>query len=161
MAQFHKLRLIKQKAAKAAAAGPVRRVVFGDLPEWANISQVLLLVHGGAIERAWSEDSEIIVQFVKEEQCVAYHETHSDGIAYQRADGVESKISVTLPEEGLVDNADLSDRVEAGASRVVCLAGLTAAFKADDDLSVMGVLAQDGWKDLKFERILVTQAEVS
>ncbi|CAG8001500.1 unnamed protein product [Penicillium salamii] len=160
LAQFHKLRILKEKAAKAAAAGVVRRVVFGDLPEWATISRILLLTHGGAIEQAWSEDGTVVVQFVEEKECLDYHEKHSAGIKYMAADGNEAVITVTLPEEGLPDNAALADRVAEGASRVVCLAGIAPGFKVgDDDISVLGVLAQDGWEGMKFERILITQAE--
>lgn len=161
MAQFRKLRVIKEKAAKAAAAGPVRRVVFGDLPEWATISRILLLTHGGAIEKAWVENDTVVVQFVEENECVDYHEKHSDGIKYLAADGNEAVITVTMPEEGLPDNAELANRVAEGASRVVCLEGLAAGFKAGDDVAVLGILAQPGWEGMKFERILVTQAEVS
>ncbi|CAG8383503.1 unnamed protein product [Penicillium salamii] len=160
MAQFRKLRILKEQAAKAAAAGVVRRVVFGDLPEWATVSRILLLTHGGAIEQAWSEDDTVVVQFVEEKECLDYHEKHSAGIKYMAADGNEAVITVTLPEDGLPDNAALADRVAEGASRVVCLAGIAPGFKAgDDDVSVLGILAQDGWEGMKFERILITQAE--
>lgn len=161
MAQFRKLRLIKQKAAKAAAAGPVRRVIFGDLPDWATISRILLLTHGGAVETAWAEEGTVVVQFVEEAACVDYHEKHADGIKYMAADGKEAVITVTLPEEGLRDNAELVQRVSEGASRVVYLEGLALGFKDSDGATVLGVIAQDGWEDMKFERILVTQGEVS
>ncbi|CAI7605410.1 unnamed protein product [Penicillium bialowiezense] len=159
MAQFRKLRLIKQKAAKAAAAGPVRRVIFGDLPDWATIPRILLLTHGGAVENAWAEEGTVVVQFVEEAACVDYHEKHADGIKYMAADGKEAVITVTLPEEGLRDNAELVQRVSEGASRVVYLEGLALGFKDSDGATVLGVIAQDGWEDMKFERILVTQGE--
>lgn len=161
MTQFRKLRLIKQKAAKAAAAGPVRRVIFGDLPDWATVSRILLLTHGGAVEYAWNEEGTVAVQFVEGAACLDYHEKHSDGIKYVTADGEEAIITVTMPEEGLRDHAELAQRVAEGASRVVCLEGLAPGFKDGDGTPILGVLAQDEWHDLKFERILITQAEVS
>lgn len=161
MTQFRKLRLIKQKAAKAAAAGPVRRVIFGDLPDWATVSRILLLTHGGAVEYAWNEEGTVAVQFVEEAACLDYHEKHSDGIKYVTADGEEAIITVTMPEEGLRDHAELAQRVAEGASRVVCLEGLAPGFKDGDGTPILGVLAQDEWHDLKFERILITQTEVS
>ncbi|KAJ5322133.1 uncharacterized protein MYU51_002957 [Penicillium brevicompactum] len=159
MTQFRKLRLIKQKAAKAAAAGPVRRVIFGDLPDWATVSRMLLLTHGGAVEYAWNEEGTVAVQFIEEAACLDYYEKHSDGIKYVTADGEEAIITVTMPEEGLRDHAELAQRVAEGASRVVCLEGLAPGFKDGDGTPILGVLAQDEWHDLKFERILITQAE--
>jgi hypothetical protein len=161
MAQFHKLRKQKEKAAKAAAAGPVRRVVFSNLPEWATISSILQLVYGGAIERAWTEDGDIVVQFVEKSDCERYHEEHSSGINYVTGDGEQATISVTLPEDGLPDNVELSARVAEGASRVVRLAGLPAGHKDSDSNSILGVVSQPGWEGKMFERVLITQAGVS
>lgn len=161
MAQFRKLRLMKEKAAKAAAAGPVRRVVFGDLPEWATVSQMLMLIHGGAVERAWADDNQVVVQFVNEPECLRYYEQHSGGIKYLTTDEDEALISVTMPEEGLPDHAELENRVAEGASRVVSLNGLAVTFKTGEDLAIMGIPSQEKWNDMKFERVVITQAEVS
>lgn len=161
MAQFRKLRLIKEKAARAAALGPVRRVAFGDLPEWATISQILMLVHGGAVERVWAEDNQVVVQFVDETECLKYYEMHSGGIKYLTVDEDEALISVTMPEEGLPDHAELENRVAEGASRVVSLRGLPVTFKNSEDLAIMGIPSQERWNDMKFERVVITQAEVS
>lgn len=161
MEQVRKLRKTKELAARAAVAGPVRRVVFGNLPKWATISGILQLVYGGAIERAWIEDGEIIVQFVQKADCEKYYQDHSDGINYSTGDGNQAIMSVTLPEDGLRDNAELSARVSEGASRVVRLAGLPSGHKDSDNSSILGIVSQPGWDDKQFERILITQAEVS
>lgn len=160
MKQFRLLQLQKQMAPKVAPTGPPRRIVFGNLPEWANISSILQLVYGGTIERAWSENGEVIVQFVEQDDCVKYHENHSDGIKLKDGDD-DLTISVTMPEEGLPDNAELSSRVEEGASRVICLSGLPTGFKTSDNENILGIAADPVWGSKSFDHILVKQAEVS
>lgn len=160
MKQFRLLQLQKQTAPKVAPAGPPRRIVFGNLPEWANISSILQLVYGGAIERAWSENGEVIVQFVEQDDCVKYHENHSDGIKLKDGDD-DLIISVTMPEEGLPDNAELSSRVEDGASRVVLLSGLPTGFKTSDNEHILGIAANPVWGSKSFDQIMIKQAEVS
>ena len=160
MKQFRLLQLQKQMAPKLAPTGPPRRIVFGNLPEWANISSILQLVYGGAIERAWSENGEVIVQFVEQDGCIKYHEIHSEGIKLKDGDD-DLIISVTMPEEGLPDNAALSSRIEEGASRVVCLSGLATGFKTSDNESILGIAADPVWGSKSFDHILINQAEVS
>ncbi|CAI7622927.1 unnamed protein product [Penicillium discolor] len=158
MKQFRLLQLQKQMAPKVVPAGPPRRIVFGNLPEWANISSILQLVYGGAIECAWSENGEVIVQFVEQDDCVKYHESHSDGIKLKDGDD-DLIISVTMPEEGLPDNAELSMRVEEGASRVVCLSGLPTGFKTSDNENILGIAADPVWGSKSFDHIVIKQAE--
>lgn len=118
MKQVRLLHLQKQMASKAVPAGPPRRIVFGNLPELADISSVLQLVYGGAIERAWSENGEVIVQFVEQDVCVKYFEDHCEGINLKDGDN-DITISVVMPEEGLQDNAN---------SGSVCKRVLLASF---------------------------------
>ncbi|OQE12912.1 hypothetical protein PENFLA_c059G07566 [Penicillium flavigenum] len=158
MKQVRLLHLQKQMAPKAVPAGPPRRIIFGNLPEWADISSVLQLVYGGAIERAWSENGEVIVQFVDQDVCVKYFENHSEGINLKDGD-YDVTISVVMPEEGLQDNAELWKRVQGGASRVVSLSGLPTGFKTTDNENVLGIAADPVWGGKSFERILITQAE--
>ncbi|KAJ6149718.1 hypothetical protein N7471_000917 [Penicillium samsonianum] len=113
MKQVRLLHLQKQVAPKVAPAGPLRRIVFGNLPEWANISSVLQLVYSGASERAWSESGEVIMHFVEQDDCIKYYENRSEDIKLKDGDD-ELTISVTMPEEGLQDNAELPKRVEEG-----------------------------------------------
>jgi hypothetical protein len=161
MKEFHKLRKLKELAAKAAAAGAVRRVIFGDLPEWGTIPNILQLVYGGNIERVWTEDGQVIVQWVDKAACEKYYENHSDGIEYFTAGGERATISVTLPEDGLTENAHLAARVAEGASRVVRLAGLPTGHTDSDNNSFMGIVSKPGWSDKKFEQVLIVPAEVS
>ncbi|EKV04535.1 hypothetical protein Pdw03_0516 [Penicillium digitatum] len=158
MKQVRLLHLQKQMAPKVVPAGPPRRVVFGNLPEWANVSSILQLVYGGIIERAWGENGEVVVQFVEQDDCVKYYENHSDGIQLKDGDD-DLTISVTMPEEGLSDNVELSIRVEEGASRVICLSGLPTGFKTSDNDNVLGIAADPVWHSKSFERILIKQAE--
>lgn len=160
MKQVRLLHLQKQMASKAVPAGPPRRIVFGNLPEWADISSVLQLVYGGAIERAWSENGEVNVQFVDQDVCVKYFEDHCEGINLKDGDN-DITISVVMPEEGLQDNAELWKRVQEGASRVVSLSGLPTGFKTTDNENVLGIAAGPDWGGKSFERILIKQAEVS
>ncbi|KXG51049.1 uncharacterized protein PGRI_066210 [Penicillium griseofulvum] len=158
MKQVRLLNLQKKTAPKVVPAGPPRRIVFGNLPEWANISGILHLVYGGAIERAWSENGEVIVQFIEQEDCVKYYENHSGGIRVNDGDD-ELIISVAMPEEGLQDHAELSKRVEEGASRVVCLSGLPTDFKTTDNEEILGIAADPAWGSKSFDHILIKQAE--
>lgn len=58
-----------------------RRIAFKNVPEWATYSDMLCLVHGGAVDRIFrGEEREFIVQFCDEESCTKYLETHSAGI---------------------------------------------------------------------------------
>ncbi|KAJ5504504.1 hypothetical protein N7463_007378 [Penicillium fimorum] len=158
MKQVRLLHKQKLTAPKVVPTGPPRRIVFGNLPEWANISGILHLVYGGAIERAWGENGEVVVQFVEQDDCVKYYENHSDGIKVNDDDG-ELIISVTMPEEGLQDNAELSKRVEEGASRVVCLSGLPTGFKTSTNEELLGIAADPTWSSKGFDHILIKQAE--
>ncbi|KAJ5478412.1 hypothetical protein N7530_003921 [Penicillium desertorum] len=158
MKQVRLLHLQKQMAPKAVPAGPPRRIVFGNLPEWADIPSVLQLVYGGAIERAWSENGEVIVQFVDQDACIKYYENHGDGINLKDGDN-DVTISVAMPEEGLQDNAELWKRVQGGASRVVSLSGLPTGFKTTDNENVLGIAADPVRGGKSFERILIKQAE--
>ncbi|KAI2730866.1 hypothetical protein CBS147332_2718 [Penicillium roqueforti] len=158
MKQVRLLHLQKQMAPKVVPTGPPRRIVFGDLPDWANVSSILQLVYGGAIERAWCEDGHVVVQFVEQDDCVKYHENHSDGIKLKDGDD-DVTISVTMPEEGLKDNNELSKRVEDGASRIVCLSGLSPGFQTSDNENILGIAADPAWGAKNFERIMIKQAE--
>ncbi|KAJ5205734.1 hypothetical protein N7491_003641 [Penicillium cf. griseofulvum] len=158
MKQVRLLNLQKKMAPKVVPTGPPRRIVFGNLPEWANISGILHLVYGGVVECAWSENGEVIVQFVEQEDCIKYYENHSDGIRVNDGDD-ELTISVTMPEEGLQDHAELSKRVEEGASRVVCLSGLPTGFKSSDNEEILGIAADPAWGSKSFDHILIKQAE--
>jgi hypothetical protein len=160
MKQVRKLRELKLQASKLAPAGPPRRIIFGNLPEWASISSVLHLVHGGAIERAWSGNGEVIVQFVTQEACIAYHEGHTDGITFDNA-GEELTISVTMPEDGLPDHPELLQRVSDGASRVVCLSGLQPGQKGSNGEDILGIVSAPTWAGKEFDHILIRQGEVS
>ncbi|KAK4865913.1 hypothetical protein LT330_009006 [Penicillium expansum] len=158
MKQVRLLHLQKQMAPKAVPTGPPRRIIFGNLPEWASISCILQLVYGGAIECAWSENGEVAVQFVNQDDCTTYYENHSDGIKLKDGDE-DLTISIAMPEEGLPDNAELLNRVEEGASRVICLSGLPAGFKTSDNENVLGIAMDPVWGSKSFERILIKQAE--
>lgn len=162
MKQVRKLQEQKRLAPKVASVGPPRRIVFGNLPEWVGISSILHLVYGGAIERAWSENGEVIVQFVDQEKCVEYYEAHSDGIKL-KDDDEDVTISVAMPEDGLPDNAKLSARIEEGASRVVSLFGLPTSIKASesDEEIILGVISDPTWGSKELDHVVIKQAEVS
>ncbi|CAI7612668.1 unnamed protein product [Penicillium glandicola] len=158
MKQVRMLHLQKKMAPKVVPTGPPRRIVFGNLPEWANISSVLYLVYGGAIEHAWSENGDAVVQFVEQDDCIKYYENHSDGIKLKNGDD-DLTISVTMPEEGLQDNAELSKRIGEGASRVVCLSGLPSGFRTRDNEVILGMAADPAWRTKNFDHIMIKQAE--
>lgn len=91
-----------------------RRIIFKNVPEWATISDMICLVHGGAIERIWSEkEEEVIVQFLDDTTCKKYYETYSKGIRIG-----EHVIEV---EQATCDpvSQKLKNVVNAGNTRVV------------------------------------------
>jgi hypothetical protein len=58
-----------------------RRIAFKNVPEWATYSDMLCLVHGGAVDRIFrGEEHEFIVQFCAEESCTKYLEAYPSGI---------------------------------------------------------------------------------
>lgn len=81
MAQWRTLR-----AQRIGTAWPEskRQIIIRGLPNEATMSDVFCLVHGGAVERAWTEVpgemGEVTVQFCKEIDCQNYFNKYSQGI---------------------------------------------------------------------------------
>ncbi|KAJ5567119.1 hypothetical protein N7535_006425 [Penicillium sp. DV-2018c] len=156
MKQVRKLRELKLQASKATPTGPPRRIVFGNLPDWATKSDILQLVHGGAVEHAWEGDGEITVQFVNQEACIAYYEAHSNGIIFDNA-AQQPAISVTMPEDGQSDHPELLERASKGASRVVCLSGLRPGLKGSNGEDILGIVSAPTWEGKDFDHIVIRQ----
>jgi hypothetical protein len=100
---------------------PPRRIVFGHLPEGTSISDVLCLVYGGAVERAWSVyDGQVIVQFTEDGPCRRYFDTHYAGI---KVDG-DHVITVEKPDNTDQLTVAQQERIENGATRLIRITGL-------------------------------------
>lgn len=92
----------------------IRQVTFKDVPEWANLSDVLCLVFGGPIERIWSEQpNEVTVRFLWDGDCKDYYKIVQGGISIGR-DMIEIEMASC---EALPD--DVKAWTRKGASRVV------------------------------------------
>lgn len=93
-----------------------RRIAFQDVPEWATISDMLCLVHGGAVDRIFpGGENEFIVQFCDEASCEQYAETYTDGIRVE--DDHVIKV-VKAPGSDKITST-FTSMMEADASRLV------------------------------------------
>lgn len=100
---------------------PHRRIAFKELPEGATISDVLCLVHGGAVDRAWRvADNEIIVQFCDDGACKAYYDAYGNGI---RVDG-NHVITIEKPSGTEAISMALRQKIDKGVTRVVHVSGI-------------------------------------
>lgn len=119
LASFHQ----RPKVSKYAVdiVPPHRRIAFKELPEAATVSDVLCLVHGGAVDRAWRiADNEIIVQFCDDGACKDYYNLYSNGI---RVDG-DHFITVEKPTGTEPISMALRQKIGKGVSRVVHVSGI-------------------------------------
>ncbi|KAJ5585427.1 uncharacterized protein N7459_005227 [Penicillium hispanicum] len=91
-----------------------RRIVFTNVPAWAKMNDMLCLVHGGDIERIWSEMAgEVKVDFLEAHDCEQYYETYAPGIRIGT-----HVIHLDLEVCEVVSQA-LRSRIGAGNTRVV------------------------------------------
>lgn len=119
MAHWRAMQARKNAAVRIVV--PYRRIAFKNLPEWATISDVLCLVHGGAVDRAWEAgENEVIVQFCDETACKKYFETYSEGI---RVDD-DHVITIEKPQDTDQITIALKEKIDNGGSRLVRLAGV-------------------------------------
>ncbi|KAJ5138972.1 uncharacterized protein N7515_003820 [Penicillium bovifimosum] len=154
MKQVRLIHEMKLQASKAAAVGRPRRIIFGNIPDWATKADILQLVHGGAVENAWNGDGEVTVQFVNQEACIAYYEAHGGGITLGNADE-ELTISVTMPEDGQPDHPELRERASKGGSRVVCLSGLRPGLKGSNGEDILGIVSAPTWEGKEFDHVVI------
>jgi hypothetical protein len=117
-----------------------RRLAFKNVPEWATYSDMLCLVHGGAVDRIFrGEEHEFIVQFCDEESCTQYLGAYPSGIKLEddhiievvRASGSD-KITPTF-----------TSLMESEASRVVRVANVPLDKPLQDLHDLTGGMAVD------------------
>ncbi|OQD67386.1 hypothetical protein PENDEC_c037G03578 [Penicillium decumbens] len=110
-----------QARRRASAAIPARRIVFGNLPEGTSVSDVLCMVHGGAVERAWSVvEGEVIVQFIDDGACARYYAIHSAGILVHG----NHVITVAQPDNTDPLTPRQRERIMSGVTRLVSISGI-------------------------------------
>lgn len=107
--------LATQPAPMKTTTTPV--VVFKNLPDWANVSDVLSLVHGGVVDRVSIENGEAVVIFTDAGDCKRYAALYQKGIRIA-GDG-EQVVTVELSEQSDVIDAKHDEAIKAGATRVV------------------------------------------
>ncbi|KAJ5987797.1 hypothetical protein N7481_003007 [Penicillium waksmanii] len=96
-----------------------RRIAFKNVPEWATYSDMLCLVHGGAVDRIFrGEEHEFIVQFCDEESCTKYLEAYPSGIKVED-DHIIEVVRVSGSDKIL---PTFTSMMENEASRLVRLA---------------------------------------
>lgn len=96
-----------------------RRIAFKNVPEWATYSDMLCLVHGGAVDRIFrGEEHEFVVQFCDEESCTKYLEAYPSGIKVEDDHIIEV---VRAPGSDKILPA-FTSMMESEASRLVRLA---------------------------------------
>ncbi|KAJ6113817.1 hypothetical protein N7523_007134 [Penicillium sp. IBT 18751x] len=101
---------------------PPRRIVFGNLPKGTSISDVICLVFGGAIMRAWSVvDDQVIVEFCDDLACRRYYDAHFPGI---KVCG-DHIISVEKPDNTEVLTDVQRRHITNRVSRLVGITGIT------------------------------------
>lgn len=101
---------------------PPRRIIFGNLPNATTISDVLCLVYGGAVERAWSVvDGEVIVQFCDDGACRRYYDANSTGIIVFG----DHVIALERPDDTDQLTAAQRERINEGITRVIRITGIT------------------------------------
>ncbi|KAJ5815438.1 hypothetical protein N7474_007215 [Penicillium riverlandense] len=107
--------LATQLAPVVTTTTPV--VVFKNLPDWACVSDVLSLVHGGVVDRVSIENGEAVVIFTDAEACKKYAGLHDKGIRVG-GDG-EHIVAVELSDLSDAIDAEHEEAIKAGATRVV------------------------------------------
>jgi hypothetical protein len=101
---------------------PPRRIAFGNLPEGTTISDILCLVFGGAIMRAWSvTEGEVTVEFCHDISCRRYYETHRHGITVFG----DHLITIGKPEDTISLSMVQRKLIKDGVSRLVRITGIT------------------------------------
>ncbi|KAJ5670127.1 uncharacterized protein N7477_005490 [Penicillium maclennaniae] len=101
---------------------PPRRIVFGNLPKGTSISDVICLVFGGAIMRAWSVvDDQVTVEFCDDLACRRYYDAHFPGI---KVCG-DHIISIEKPDNTEVLTEVQRRHIKNGVSRLVGITGIT------------------------------------
>lgn len=107
--------LATKLASMKAITTPV--VVFKNLPDWASVSDVLSLVHGGVVYRVTIDNGEAVVIFTDADDCKKYASLYEKGISIA-IDG-EHVVAVELSEQPNVIDAKHDVAIKAGATRVV------------------------------------------
>ena len=112
MAHFRALKIAN--AEKNGKTLQPHRIVFKDVPDWANLTDIMCLVHGGDIASMTGNGGyEVYVDFVDPEACKRYYDTYSDGIRI----GNEI-MTLELGQPQKIDQL-LKDMSDDGKSRVV------------------------------------------
>lgn len=107
----------------ATPALSLRRVTISNLPEWAKVSDVLSLIHGGDIDKVTIDAAgKAVVLFCDAADCKKYYDQYAEGILIAHDDLV---ITLELgPEENEMTSTHLA-AIKAGATRVVALSGVS------------------------------------
>lgn len=132
----HSTKAGKVSPGTVSAAPSLRRLDLNGMPKWAKISDVLSLVHGGAVERVTVDTpGHAIVLFCNENDSKTYFSRYEQGIRI-----AEDELIITLelgPEQHPVDKNLLAEIV-AGATRVVSITAASHEISHYIDKALQG-----------------------
>lgn len=106
---------------------PARVLLFKNVPDWMNISDVLGFVYGGAVDCIFrSNMAEITVQFCEEAACMAYLEAHPNGIRVQHPTMPDEEVTIIVEKapRGEEVTPALQMKMATGGSRLVRVDGI-------------------------------------
>lgn len=106
---------------------PTRVLLFKNVPDWLNISDVLGFVYGGAIDCIFrSNRAEITVQFCEEAACEAYLEAHPKGIRVQNPGHTDEAVTINVEKapRGEEVSPALQVKIASEGSRLVRVDGM-------------------------------------
>lgn len=148
MAHFRAMQAARAVGIAVRITAPHRRILFKDVPEWMTLSDILCLVYGGAVDRAWKvSETEYIVQFCDDKACTNYYDAHSSGIRV--GDQGNHFIAIEKPEGTERAPFDLVEKMVAGHSRVIRITGITTNKTLQDLRNVAAEYEVDHimWRD--------------
>jgi hypothetical protein len=109
---------------------PARAFLFKNIPDWMSLSDVIGLVHGGAIDCIFrSEMAEITVQYCEEAACKAYLEAFPNGIKVANPGNPTEEVTIDVEKapRGQEIPPPLQVKIGSGGSRLVRVDGILDA----------------------------------
>ncbi|KAJ5358383.1 uncharacterized protein N7496_010796 [Penicillium cataractarum] len=111
---------------------PARVLLFKNVPDWLNISDIFGLVYGGAVEHIFrSHMAEITVIFCEEATCATYLAVHANGIRIKKPGSIDEHVIMDVEKapRGEEITSAMQKKLATGASRLVRVDGVFHAEK--------------------------------
>jgi hypothetical protein len=130
LGSIHTGRSTPTRAAPVKREPPARVLLFKNVPDWMTVTDVIGLVHGGAIDCIFrSEMVEITVQFCEEAACKAYLEAFPNGIKVANPGNPTEEVTIGVEKapRGQEIPPPLQVKIGSGGSRLVRVDGILDA----------------------------------